>query len=250
MNNHEPTLRVVRILDLVSYYSEKGLSLKEIMDKLEMPKTTVYNILSTLVDQGVLDEVDEGFKKYKLGLSAYIIASRYIEKLDIIAVADNILKDLSDVTGLTSFVGKVDNKNIYYLFKYVPNGAKLTKAEVNSTNFIHSTSLGKAYLMTLNNGDLSNVIERLDYNSFTEFTIKNKEALRKDIIEAKQKGYSIDNEETEKDLICYGAPIIDKNGKFIASISISGLQKKDDTSPLYGKLIKQAAEKISEQLNR
>jgi DNA-binding IclR family transcriptional regulator len=250
MNNHEPTIRVIRILELVSYYSEKGLSLKEIMNKLDMPKTTVYNILSTLVDQGVLIEIDEGIKVYKLGFLAYIIASRYIEKLDILNIADRILKDLSDVTGLTSFVAKVDHKNIYYLFKYSPDGARVTQAEVNSTNYVHSTALGKAYLMTLNNDALDRVLDYLDYIRFTDATCKDKDTLKADVLMAKQNGFSLDQGETEKNLICYGAPITDQKGNFIASISISGLKTQDDTSPLYGKLIKQAADKISEQLNK
>ena len=59
MVNHEPTLRVIRILDTISYYSELGLTLKDLIDKTKMPKSTVFNIVSTLVDQGVVEEVDE-----------------------------------------------------------------------------------------------------------------------------------------------------------------------------------------------
>ena len=246
---HEPTMRVIKIIDLVSFNSDRGITIKEMMEKLDMPKTTVFNIVRTLVMEKMLKEVkDHNVIKYQLGFYTYVMASRYAEKLDVLKMAAPILKDLSDVTGLTSFVGKVNDQNIYYLYKYEPKDALPTKSLVNNANYIHSTALGKAYLSTLNDKELNKIVQTIDYHISTKFSIKDSKALLEDIKETKIHGYSIDKEETDIGLICYGAPIIDNQGQFIASISLSGIKTPKDMSDLYGKLVKQAADKISELL--
>jgi DNA-binding IclR family transcriptional regulator len=64
----------------------------------------------------------------------------------------------------------------------------------------------------------------------------------------RKKGYTIDEEESYDGLICFGAPILNQNGEYEASISISGEVKDVESKDLYGKLVKQAAERISSQL--
>ena len=57
---------------------------------------------------------------------------------------------------------------------------------------------------------------------YTDNTIDSLEALKEDLKNIREQGYSVDNEEQEIGLFCIGAPILDKNGNAIASISISG----------------------------
>ena len=70
---HNPTLRVVRILELVNNY-ENGISLIDISKKLAIPKSTLSPILKTLEKTNFLEKNDKGcyvasFKLFQLGLS-------------------------------------------------------------------------------------------------------------------------------------------------------------------------------------
>ena len=245
---HSPTERVIRIVDYISSFTDKGVPLSEIVKELDIPKTTVFNIVNELLTHGVIEETGTTIKKYRLGFQAFVIAKRYVEKMSVIDISHPILKELSDLTNLTSFISKQDKGKVFYIHKYEPENAKKTIANIGSSNHVHSTSLGKAYLMTLTKDQLLEEVESLEYVPFTEKTILDKETLVEDIKLSRRRGFSLDNEENVDGLMCFGAPIFNEFGEYEASISISGLFKANGSTDLYGKLIKQAAKKISSQL--
>ena len=248
MHEHSPTIRVIKIVDYISSFTDKGVALSNIVNRLDIPKTTVFHIVNTLVAEGIIEETGDNVKKYRLGFQAFVIAKRYVEKMTLIDIARPILKDVSELTNLTSFIAKEDKGKIFYLFKYEPEKAKKTMANIGSTNPIHSTALGKAYLMTLSDEELRGEINRLSFDQKTSHTIVNKQKLFDELEKAQKQGFVVDDEETHEGLICFGAPIVNQRGEYEASISISGMFDRLDSKALYGKLIKQAAIKIMEQL--
>lgn len=245
---HSPTLRVIRIVDFISTYTDKGVPLRDIVKKLDIPKTTVFNILNTLVKEGVIEETGETVKRYRLGFQSFVIAKRYVEKMTSIDIASPILKELSDITNLTSFIAKQDKSSVFYIYKYRPENAKKTTANIGMSNYINTTALGKAYLLTLSNADLDEKLDHIEYGINTDQSITTKAELYKHIQDARRRGYAVDIEETFEGLHCFGAPIYNESGEYEASISISGYIADLSTIGLYGKLIKQAANKISTQL--
>lgn len=248
MTEHSPTLRVIKIVDFISLYNDKGVNLSTIVKKLDIPKTTVFNILNTLVDAGVIEETGETVKKYRMGFQAFVISKRYVEKMTLIDIAKPVLSDLSELTNLTSFIAKQDKSRVFYVYKYEPEQAKKTYANIGSSNYINATSLGKAYLMTLSDEALKNKIDSLEFSKQTDKTITSKEELFDVIQECKSVGYTTDLEESELGLYCFGAPIFNEHGEYEGSVSISGSSIQNYSKELYGKLIKQAADKISAQL--
>ena len=245
---HSPTLRVIRIVDYISAYTDKGVPLSDIVRDLDIPKTTVFNIVNTLVTQGVIEETGETVKRYRLGFQSFVIAKRYVEKMTSIDIASPVLKELSELTNLTSFIAKQDKSRIFYVFKYSPEKAMKTSANIGTSNFMNTTALGKAYLLTLTNKELDEKLDSLEFSTQTKKSITSKEELYKQIQEFRKLGYSVDDEETQEGLCCFGAPVYNESSEYEASISISGCISNQETKPLYGKLIKQAASKISAQL--
>lgn len=246
--SHSPTLRVIKIVDYISTFTDKGVSLSNIVKNLDIPKTTVFNILNTLVSEEVIEETKGNIKHYRLGFQAFVIAKRYVEKMTLIDIAKPILKELSDLTNLTSFIAKQDKSRIFYVYKYEPALAKRTFANIGSANYVNSTALGKAYLISLSNQALKQKIDSLEFFQATKKSIIDKDEMFSQIVEARKQGFTIDEEESYEGLFCFGAPIYNQYGEYEASISISGVFDKLDSKDLYGKLIKQAADKISLQL--
>ena len=248
MELHSPTERVIRIVDYISSCNDKGATLSEIYKTLDIPKTTVFNIVNTLLVHQVIEEVGLEVKRYTLGFQAFVIAKRYVEKMSLIDIAKPILEEVSNLTSLTSFIAKQDKGRVFYIFKFQPENAKKTTANVGSADDVYSTSLGKAYLMTLTDEQLKDELATYTYRQKTRYTVSSKDELYKKVLQSKEKGYAFDNEENVEGLICFGAPILNQSGEFVASVSISGRFTSHGSTELYGKLIKQAAEKISAQL--
>ncbi len=248
MNNHSPTIRVVKILDLVSQHNQDGLKLSEIVSMLDIPKTTVFNIVNTLVKEEILEEQGDIVKVYHLGFKAFMIGNKYSENVDIVNISGPWLKELSEQTKMTSFIAKYDHLKMVYIFKYEPRGALITTANIGSKNYLHCSALGKAYLSTLDDETLNHVCNQLTYKKLTKNTIVHKEDLIKEIKKVKTNGYSIDNREIEDHMICFGAPVYNHLGEFEASVSLTALYNEKIDTKRCGQHIKQVANKISAKL--
>lgn len=69
MKLNRTTLRTVEILKLVSKKTD-GITLDEICAKLDMPKTSAYDIVTTLVQTGMIHVAREQKQRYTIGLTA------------------------------------------------------------------------------------------------------------------------------------------------------------------------------------
>lgn len=77
MKLNRTTQRTVEILKLVSKNPE-GITLDEICRLLDLPKTSAYDITTTLVEMGMVN-VRKGQKQtYTIGLTAYQIGRAHV----------------------------------------------------------------------------------------------------------------------------------------------------------------------------
>ena len=83
MKLNRTTQRTVEILKLVSKNPE-GITLDDICKTLNLPKTSAYDIVTTLAEMGMVN-VDKGARqRYTIGLTAYRIGVNYTNNLDFI----------------------------------------------------------------------------------------------------------------------------------------------------------------------
>lgn len=237
--------RSIDILKLVSE-SKEGVSLGEIQSNLEIPKSSAFDIIQTLLATNMIDVLESDTKRYKIGLEAHIIGSNY--KSDLIEISKEYLKKLADLLGKTVFLGILDSGEIKYLNKLEPERAVFTIARLGSKNPIHCTSLGKAIMAYKNVEEVKGILKSRGMKSFTKNTITDIETYLEELNNVRKKGYSIDDREVEEIMLCIGAPIFDTKGDAVAAISASGFFNGYDGIEKQGEYIKEAANKISKKL--
>jgi DNA-binding IclR family transcriptional regulator len=115
---------------------------------------------------------------------------------------------------------------------------------------VHCTALGKALLAFQPEKELSRIINEIRLKSYTRNTITSKNKLIKKLRETRKRGYALDQREYEEDVECIGAPIRDHLGRVIAALSISGPQRKINTSheKLFIRQVMKAAALISSKM--
>lgn len=90
----------------------------------------------------------------------------------------------------------------------------------SSSNCLHNTALGKAYLSSLKSKELKQKVETMVLVAKTPSTITSKENLLADIGDARQKGYAMNVEEFLPGLVAIAAPLKDpRTGKGVGAIS-------------------------------
>ena len=187
MKLNRTALRTVDILKLVSKKPD-GITLDQICEQLSIPKTSAYDILTTLVHTGMVHVAREQKQRYTIGLTAYRVGINYTNNMDFIGTIDPVLKAFSKEVGKTVFFGVRADDEIVYICKYEPENPIITTATVGTKNPIYCTSLGKAILAYSEEEERLALTERIHFRAFTERTIRDKACFLDELEKSKGKG--------------------------------------------------------------
>lgn len=116
MKLNRTTMRTVDILKLVSKNPD-GITLDGICEKLELPKTSAYDIVTTLVEMGMVNVTRGQKQTYTIGLTAYRIGINYTNNLDFIGIIEPELKAFAKNVGKTVFFGVRSDHEVVYICK-------------------------------------------------------------------------------------------------------------------------------------
>lgn len=198
--------RAYDMLNIVAR-SKDGLSLVDIINEMNIPKSSAFDILHSLVSLRMIEPSRFNDKKYVLGINTYSLGIKYSQNKSLIDVCSKYVNELADKLKRTAFVGLLDGTDIIYIYKYMGTGAKLATCMVGTKHEAYATALGKAYMGLLDDKMQNDLINSIDFKKKTSRTIDNAITLKKELQDVRVRGYSIDNKETEELMICYGAPI-------------------------------------------
>lgn len=247
MKINRTAMRTVDILKLVSK-SPDGITLDEICRRLKLPKTSAYDIVTTLVRTGMITVSREQRQRYHIGLTAYRIGINYTNNLDFIQVVDPVLKAFSREVGKTVFFGVLSGAEIIYIRKFEPENPIITTATVGTKNPVYCTSLGKAILAFESPQVCQSVLEDVTFKKFTQRTIESREELIQELGRVRQRGYALDARELEEHMECVGAPVFDEDGAVLGAISLSSLYKPSEDYEALGELTRAKAREVSRLL--
>lgn len=247
MKLNRTTQRTIEILKLVSKKPD-GITLDDICEKLELPKTSAYDIVTTLAEMGMVN-VDRGQRqRYTIGLTAYRIGINYTNNLDFISVIEPELKAFAREVGKTVFFGVRSDHEVVYICKAEPENPIITTATVGTKNPMYCTSLGKVILAYSDEETREQVISRIKFQKKTERTILDQESLLKELEKVKELGYALDAREVEEHMECVGAPVFASDGTVLGAISVSSLYKPTEDYERLGCLVREKAREVSKLL--
>jgi DNA-binding IclR family transcriptional regulator len=212
--------RVVAILDLLGA-SDDSLSLAEICHRMELRKSTAHRALMALERTGLIERAPGS--RYRLGLKLYDMGNRAVEQIDLRARVHPFLRKLALRVGEIVHLGVLHKTRVVYIDKVEPiNRRVCISSRTGTSNPVYSTSLGKAILAFLPPEEAAQIIEAIEFITFTSKTLNTPEDLRGALDRVRRRGYAIDDEEMEIGTRCVGAPILDANQRAIAAVSVSG----------------------------
>jgi DNA-binding IclR family transcriptional regulator len=244
--------KAVNILLLLQQEGEMGVT--EIARSLDMNKSTVHRILSTLQDRSLIRQ-NAVTGKYWLGLKLYSLGMTVRENLPIQSIAAPYLKVLSDkfneVVNLSVLdMSSVNFPRLMILDKIQTSQILKLTPSLGSGTPCHCSAMGKC-LLAFSPDEYIEKLTSQPLQQYTSKTIINWTDFRQELEDIREKGYAIEDQEMEKGLTCVGAPILNKKQEIIAAISLSGPTSRMNESILSEMIeeIKKAAREISVQIN-
>ncbi|MDC3414829.1 IclR family transcriptional regulator [Terrihalobacillus insolitus] len=214
---------VSRALDIIHLISSNkdGLGVTEIANQIDINKSSVYRILSTLAQYGYIEQEEEK-GRYKLGYKFLEISTNLLDSIDLRSEARPYLLELEEETNEVIHLVVFDQDEVVYIEKLEGNETLRMHSKVGKRAPVHCTSVGKAILAHLPTSVVLDIMERSGMPAHTDKTITDKEAFLRELIEVKKRGYALDLEENEFGIICIAAPIFNHLGKVTAAVSVSG----------------------------
>ena len=91
----------------------------------------------------------------------------------------------------------------------------------------HATAMGKVVLAHLQAGARRRYAEG-DLHAYTSATITSPELLLEELERVRRRGYALDRMELDPDFCCVAAPILDRRGRFLATLSVSASTRAFD----------------------
>ena len=242
---------VSRALDIIRLVSESrnGMGVTEIANQMDINKSSVYRILSTLAQYGYIEK-DEEHDKYKLGYTFLDIGSRLLESIDLRKEAKPYLLQLEQETNEVIHLVVYDQGEVVYIEKLEGNELMRMHSQVGKRAPMHCTSVGKAILAHLPVEKVKQILKEKGMPVHTEYTYTNEMDLFRDLKKIRDCGYALDLEENEYGITCVAVPLFDYNGDVCAAVSISGSTMRmteERMRTLYPRMI-EIGEQISARL--
>jgi IclR family transcriptional regulator, negative regulator of allantoin and glyoxylate utilization operons len=249
MKSNESVSRAIDIINLIAA-SADPLTLTEISKRINIPKTSAFGILHTLVEKRVLEVADENTKAFKLGIGLFESTLTALSSTDLLKAARPLIEDLNRLTGETVLFAVEDSGDMVFLDKVEGNSIIRATIKLGARVHLHCSAIGKAVLAALPEPDLLAFLQAGPLSRMTEHTIVSRADLLKNLAATRARGHSIDDQENVLDVLCVGAPIYSRQRKVIAGISITMQASKvdGDKASYFGALINSTALKLSRRM--
>ena len=214
-------LRTFDVLNLLLQHKD-GLRLTEIKDALDLPVSSVHNMLQTMVSAEVATVASD--LRYSIGPRAVALALRTLQSLDVRTIArrhlQDLVKEISDDVYLAIHVGQ----RVFYADRCLGTQRISLDIRLGEPLFLHSTATGKlfaAYNATLGAQALAGRLPKV-----TPLTITDPQDLERDFKRIRSLGYAKSAEESVEGIVGYAVPIKDASGSIVAAIHASVLSKR------------------------
>ncbi len=206
------------------------LTQSEIAKTLGLNMTSTYRYINTLVALGYLEK-EPKTKKIRPTLLCMLFCTNLIQATDRLRLIKTTVDRLHDENNISIDVALIVDGTIRRLYHREAQETLTYRLPDASRHCLHNTALGKAYLSSLEAGQMAEVVDRLTLTARTDKTIVDKKALLEDLMAAKSLGYAVSEEEYLPGLLAIGAPLVDPvvgSGVGAVSFDFSVLQHSGD----------------------
>jgi DNA-binding IclR family transcriptional regulator len=229
--------------------SPREYGISDLCKIANLPRATLYRIVDALRAEGLIAEATPG-NKFALGPRLINLASRSWATFDLRTIAHPHIERLRDETGETVHLAVPSGLEMVYIDKLESPQAVRMTSRIGTRITLYSSSVGKAYLAALPPEELNDILGKIAFNRYTAHTITQRKALEAELKATLKRGYSLDREETELEIRCVGAAIVNATGRPVGGISVSVPKYRYDKSveARLSKIVRMCAERIGDQM--
>jgi DNA-binding IclR family transcriptional regulator len=215
---------IQRALDVIEALSAPeaadGLTLTELAQVLEIPKSTAVRLLANLEIREFVEQ--DAARRYRIGMRLFSIGGRALSQSHLRATARPFLEDLTLRVGESTYLGILDLDKVLYIDRIESPQPVMALSPIGSHRPANSTAIGKVLLAGMGREQAEGLLAREGLTRRTAHTVVDRGQLLEQLDEIAEAGFAIDVGEWDEGLTCLAAPIHNRFGTVVAALGVSG----------------------------
>ncbi|HKJ95892.1 MAG TPA: IclR family transcriptional regulator [Gammaproteobacteria bacterium] len=210
--------RMASLLDELAAH-DGPVSLKVLAQATGLHASTAHRILNTLLDIGYVERTGAG--RYQLGVRLLQLGNRVQMHVDLRRDALPVMEALRDLVGETVNLTVREGDEVVYIERVSGTRNMRVELVIGGRAPLHVTAVGKLFLAEDGSRAVDEYAARTRMPALTPGSVRKVDRLRELVVEAADRGYARDRQETEEGVECIGVPVRDGSGRMIAGLSVS-----------------------------
>lgn len=239
-------VKSLKVIDLLSN-SKEGMTFTEILENLDIPKTTLFRILQTLENQNWLQKKSD---RYSIGYMFIHYGLIGLSSRDIRRISVPYLENLRLITNETAHLAVLSGKKSLILEVNESNKHIRPASPVGTLIDLYCSAHGKIFLAYKVNEGLGKFFEGMELKTKTANTITNLTLLEDEIRKIRKNGYAVDDMECFDDIRCLAAPVWGRDNEVVGAIGITATTQEFSRNmiPEVAKQVVSIAQMISREM--
>ena len=216
---------LARGLAVVKAFSDqrRAMTIAQLSHKTGIPRAAVRRCLYTLKQLGYADaEANNFYLKPKILSLGY----SYLSSTPLTISAQPCLNQLSQLLNESCSLAVMEDKDVLYVSRSQTSRVLSVAINAGSRLPAYCTSLGRVLLSALSDAELDHYFSKVKLIAYTEHTVVSEASLREILVDVKQKGYAIVEEELEIGLCSIAVPVRGASGMTVAGLNVGAQAKR------------------------
>jgi DNA-binding IclR family transcriptional regulator len=210
-----------RAFDILAVFSHArpSRSLAEIVAAVGLPKTTVFRVLSSLVEQGYC-EWDQQTGKYGLGFELLRLADIRRRQTNVHDVAAPLMREIRNAVNETVILSVRAGDSRVHIDFVEGLHAMRRMADLGVPAPLYAGAASKVLLAGMEDDEIEAYLDRTDLTAFQDSTITDRAVLWREVSAIRKRGFAESKGELFPGGGALAAPIKDFTGKTVAVLDI------------------------------
>ncbi|MDE2607343.1 MAG: helix-turn-helix domain-containing protein [Burkholderiales bacterium] len=223
-------------------------TLTEVAARTGLTRAGARRILLTLQTLGY---VESDGKRFALTPRILDLGFAYLSSMPIWNVAEPLMEALVEQVKESCSAGVLEGTDIVYVLRVSTRKILRNTLGVGSRLPAWCTSLGRMLLAGLPDEEVVRLLEASRIEARTRHTLTDVDSILAKVQQARRQGWCLVNQELEEGLLSIAAPIVDRSGRTIAALNISGQANRTPPRQMQETMLpplREAARAVSQRL--
>lgn len=197
-----------------------SLTLSELAMAVDLPRSTTHRMLTTMEAMRYVG-FDRETNRWSIGVQAFALGVGFAQSRNMGQVGREVMQTLARDTHHCVNMAIPEASGICYVDQIMASGDPQTAARPGIVLPLHMTAAGKVIMAHWPKSRLDQFLDRQPLAARTGKSIVDADLLRQQLVQVRECGFAIDDEEYDSGLRCVATTVFDRLGGLRGALSVS-----------------------------